>query len=227
MNHAKRIVNRQNSLMRRTPNVPLIQRVLAHGSYHKYREMVIIRVELTHLITLPQNYDYSSTLHTANLTDRFVVSILLTGMTSRSTVTSLDGVSRTPLRRLSLRFALASRVSRSFHSVNCCRRFWDLAYANAGVGLKPIPLSPVPSSSGSVEGSAKCPVISLSRHVRGDIEGDGDLTRGRGCEEERICARGFWFAAVCGCSLVVTGDETKLVGCVKDAISGNKRGCDA
>lgn len=31
-------------MLRRTPNVPLIQRVLAHGSYHKYREMVIIHV---------------------------------------------------------------------------------------------------------------------------------------------------------------------------------------
>jgi hypothetical protein len=169
----------------------------------------------------------SSALHIANLTVRFVVSILLTGMASRSTVTSLEGVSRTPLRRLSLRFALASRVSRSFHSVNCCRRFCDLAYANAGVGLKPIPLSPVPSSSGSVEGSTKCPVISLSRHVRADIGGDGDLGRGRGCEEERFCVRALWTIAVYGCNFVATGDETKWVGCANEAISGNKRGCDA
>lgn len=183
---------------------------------------------LTHLITLLRNYDYfPSTVHTANLTVRFVVSILLTGITSRSTVTSREGVSRTPLRRLSLRFALASRVSRSFHSVSCCRRFCDLAYANAGVGLKPIPLSPVPSSSGSVEGSTKCPVISLSRHVRADIEGDGDLARGRGCEEEGFCARDFCFAAACDCRVVGIGDETKLVCWAKEAISGNKRGCDA
>jgi hypothetical protein len=195
--------------------------------YHKYQEIVIVPTG-----AYPSDYTSleiminSSTFHIANLTVRFVVSILVTGMTSRSTVTSLEGISLTPLFRLSLRFALASRVSRSFHSVNCCRRFCDLAYANAGVGLKPIPLSPVPSSSGSVDGSTRCPVISLSRHVRVDIGGDGDLARGWGCEDDRFCARSFSCVDIDGCDLVVAGDETKLVVCAKEAISGNKRGCD-
>jgi len=128
----------------------------------------------------------------ANLTVRFVllavvvvVAMFFTGVTSRSTVGSLDGVPRTPPRRRSLRFVLASLISLNFHSLSCCRRFWDLAYARAGVGLNPMPFSPVPSSSGSVAGSAKCPVISLSCHVRPDIGGgDGDLVLGRGRDEE-------------------------------------------
>ena len=91
--------------------------LIQHHPYHKYHEIVIVPTG-----AYPSDYTSleiminSSTFHIANLTVRFVVSILVTGMTSRSTVTSLEGISLTPLFRLSLRFALASRVSRSFHS---------------------------------------------------------------------------------------------------------------
>jgi hypothetical protein len=142
----------------------------------------------------PRTYDYCHD-HMANFTLRLLVSTCCTGTMSLSTVDSLDadGVPLIPLRRLSLRFALASRVSLNFHSFNCCRLFCDLAYAMAGVGLNPIPFRPVPSSSGSFVGSARCPVISLSCHVRADGGGGGesDLFRRRGCEEDLFCARDF------------------------------------
>ena len=161
----------------------------------------------------------------ANFTLR-LVSTCLMGMMSLSTVDSLEEVPLIPLCRLSLRFALASRVSLSFHSFNCCRLFCDLAYASAGVGLNPMPFRPVPSSSGSVVGSTRCPVISLSCHVRADSGGgDSDLFRRRGCEEDRFCARDLKLVDACDSGAGLTGDETKAVGCVKEAISGNKRGC--
>ena len=141
------------------------------------------------IIPSPEITITSPCLHMANFTVRFVLSTSFMGLTSRSPVASRDGVPLTPLRRLSLRLALASRVSLNFHSFSCCRRFCDLAYARAGVGLNPIPLMPVPSSSGSVDGSTRCPVISLSCHVSVDSGGDGDLFRGRGCDEERFCVR--------------------------------------
>lgn len=94
----------------------------------------------------------------------------------------------------------------------------------AGVGLNPIPFRPVPSSSGSVEGSARCPVISLSFHVRADSGGDGDFFRGRGCDDDRLCVRDPWLADECCCNDVLAGGDKKVVGCAKEAISGNMRG---
>ena len=41
-----------------------------------------------------------------------------------------------------------------------------------------MPFSPVPSSSGSIAGSAKCPVISSSCHVRVDSGGGEGLVNG-------------------------------------------------
>lgn len=90
----------------------------------------------------------------ANFTDLFSMSTSFVA-TSHSTVVSLDAVPPMPRRLRSWRLALASRVSLAFHSFNCCLLFCDRAYAIAGVGLNPIPFNPVPSSSGSVDGSAR------------------------------------------------------------------------
>lgn len=68
-------------------------------------------------------------------------------------------------------------------------------------------------------------MISLSCHVRVAGGGVGDRGRGRGCEEGRFCVRGLWVADACDCGAFV-GEEANVVGCVKEAISGNKRGWD-
>ena len=78
---------------------------------------------------------------------------------------------------LSLLRCLASRDSRFLYSLSCCLRCWDLDHAIAAVGLKPIPLIPYPSSSGS---SGLCPVISEScqNSSLGSPSKEGDFERG-------------------------------------------------
>lgn len=86
-------------------------------------------------------------------------------------------------RRRSNRFCLASRASRALHSLTCCFRRCCLAAAIAGVGLRPIPLIPSPSSSPL--GSISWPVISSSCHVRAAWSGVRSPFDGKG-DAERI-----------------------------------------
>ena len=105
-------------------------------------------------------------------------------------VVGLDITCRDPPpfpRRRSNLFCLASRASRALHSLTCCFRRCCLAAAMAGVGLKPIPLIPSPSSSPL--GSISCPVISSSCHVsaawsgvRSPFDGKGEAERIVSCE---------------------------------------------
>jgi hypothetical protein len=65
-------------------------------------------------------------------------------------------------RLFSARLSRSSCACRDLHSVTWRFRLSDLSSAMAGVGLKPIPLMPSPSSS---ESSNRWPVISESCHV--------------------------------------------------------------
>ena len=143
---------------------------------------------------------------------------------SRSTVGSLDESAPTPRLRLSDRFARASRASRAFQSRICCLRFCARTYAIAGVGLKPIPLRPVPSSSGSLVGPVRWPVISLSCHVSTESGGEGDFARRRGCNV-LDADPDPWAKALDFLTVFVVEEDTKAVGCARAAISERMRGC--
>lgn len=73
-----------------------------------------------------------------------------------------------PQPRRWLRRARASLSSRLRYSAICCLRFMARACARAGLGLKPIPLIPTPSSSSS---SGSYMVISSSCHVNAALTG--------------------------------------------------------
>lgn len=70
-----------------------------------------------------------------------------------------------PCRRFSALLSRSSRSSLVLQAVSCCFLRLDRSFAIEGVGRKPIPLMPSPSSSGS---SIKWPVISESFHVKAD-----------------------------------------------------------
>ena len=112
---------------------------------------------------------------------------------------------------------------RSFNFVGG-RKKW---YAIAGVGLKPMPFSPVPSSSGSLAGPIRWPVISLSCHVSAESGGDAGGFPGRGLEGDLAVDAGVWLSTllkeVCGVD-VASYDEMKAVGCANAAMSVTMRG---